>query len=140
MPRVTKNATLRLDPDVASILHAHAWRLDVRDSELTRDILRAWAATVTDWKDPIFDPKRTGITPLPLPKNRYPGYLAALGFVEGSLAPVPDPLSPHRKDDARYGTPDHTNANPQTEADVEFTVDTEELRRLARYTPAKKEK
>ena len=68
-------------------LQARCWDLNCRVpglrigvSTLIRDIVAAWLSQTTNWDDPMFNRPPIVITPTGMPPDRYPGYLADIGF------------------------------------------------------------
>lgn len=62
-------------------LKARSWDLDVGVSTLVRDVIEGWLATTTNWEDPMFH-RGIDIRPVPMPRERHPGYRKDLGFEE----------------------------------------------------------
>lgn len=73
---------VHLSPNTADALRARAWDLRVSFSMLCRDVLEAWLAQTTDFKDPMFSRKGAPIAEVYMPPERYPGYRKDLGFEE----------------------------------------------------------
>lgn len=71
--------------NTADALRARAWVHKFGGlygvSTLCRDVIEGWLATTSDWSEPHFHFPME-IAPVPMPKERYAGYLRALGFVD----------------------------------------------------------
>jgi hypothetical protein len=68
-------------------IQARCWDLNCRTvglrigaSTLARDIVVAWLSQTTNWDDPMFHRPHMPIVAIGMPPERYPGYLADLGF------------------------------------------------------------
>lgn len=76
---------LQLTPNMLNACRARAWDLrcgaNYGVSTLIRDIIQAWLASTTNWEDPKFHTP-IHIEPVTMPRERFDGYLAALGFVD----------------------------------------------------------
>jgi hypothetical protein len=126
-PEPTSNSTLRLDPRDRRLLREHAHIRNVRMAVLERDIIRGWLSAVTDWEHPYFSRPVLGFGPLDGVPNRYPGYVASLGFREPgfegtTLGPTTDSGS----------APDHLNHRQEIDADSPLIADPQEIERILR--------
>ena len=77
--------TIRLPATTHHWLKRHAFERQVDKAQLVRDILQAWVAIFTDWENPLFNPESIHIERVDMPKERYPGYLATLGYPAESV-------------------------------------------------------
>jgi len=70
---------LRVPVALGEYLRIHAVYLrDVSISRLVRDILTLWVISMTDTKDPVFDPRRVGVALPAFTGQPKAGYLESL--------------------------------------------------------------
>lgn len=87
-------SSLKLDTVTHAVLKLHAFRRQVPMVALVSDILNLWIAASTDYEQKLFQevlPKNARAAKVP---ERWPGYIASLGFVEEvpQADPIPSPL------------------------------------------------
>jgi hypothetical protein len=88
------NFMIRLSPALWAYLKTHAFRRDVSEQELGRDIWRSWVRRATPVNDPVFELASIGYRLPDPPTEKYPGYVESLRFlpeheivVEGDAPP-----------------------------------------------------
>jgi hypothetical protein len=109
--------SIRLAPDLAAVLRAHAFVRNVSVNKLTNDMLALLAHLITDYAHPYFHPDTLGFPPPPYPDEPRPGYFASLGF--GLPSPTPDAPPPSRSHGLHVeGIGSHASADPLDEEDL----------------------
>lgn len=81
MPSHTRaRLTVRLPPEYAALVRAHAFVRNVPVNQLVQDMLALVVHLITDFNHPYFNPDTLGFGQPAYPPERYPGYFASLGF------------------------------------------------------------